>query len=239
MQMQGYVASSDPEVQAHVRRVRRVVAEVTRLSGAAPEDVWTLLRPRACFSTSRPRWTSPPIADDDEWAGGVVAGRADHRLPPDRTLMLDRSPASSTAAAARCSSRRPSSCSPPARSAARSSACSTRDDDFEDPPSEAVQARETIERATGRSAAPDAIVLVRLGAQAGTPRGPGQARAWSRRCATATSPRCRRSAAPGRRAADLARTGARPTSPVTFYAGADEEEAADALERAAGAASRA
>ncbi len=42
MQMQGYVASVDPEVQAHVRAAfGRVVAEVTRLSGAAPEHVWT------------------------------------------------------------------------------------------------------------------------------------------------------------------------------------------------------
>ena len=42
MQMQGYVASVDPEVQAHVRDAfGRVVAEVTQLSGAAPEDVWT------------------------------------------------------------------------------------------------------------------------------------------------------------------------------------------------------
>jgi len=41
MQMQGYVASVDPEVQAHVRAAfGRVVAEVTRLSGAAPQDVW-------------------------------------------------------------------------------------------------------------------------------------------------------------------------------------------------------
>ena len=42
-------------------------------------------------------------------------------------------------------------------------------DDFSDPRSESIQARDTIERTTGRSAAPDAIVLVRLGAEAGTP----------------------------------------------------------------------
>ena len=42
MQMQGHVASSDPEIQAHVRAAYgRVVAEVTQLSGATPEDVWT------------------------------------------------------------------------------------------------------------------------------------------------------------------------------------------------------
>jgi AcrR family transcriptional regulator len=41
MQMQGYVASSDPEIQAHVRRAfGGVIEEVTRLSGASGEDVW-------------------------------------------------------------------------------------------------------------------------------------------------------------------------------------------------------
>ncbi len=41
MQMQGYVASSDPEIQASVRRgFSGVVAEVTRLSGASEADVW-------------------------------------------------------------------------------------------------------------------------------------------------------------------------------------------------------
>ena len=39
-------------------------------------------------------------------------------------------------------------------------------DDFSDPRSESIQARDTIERTTGRSSAPDAIVLVRLGAEA-------------------------------------------------------------------------
>jgi AcrR family transcriptional regulator len=42
MQMQGYVASAEPEIQAHVREsFGRVVAEVTRLSGAEPMEVWT------------------------------------------------------------------------------------------------------------------------------------------------------------------------------------------------------
>jgi RND superfamily putative drug exporter len=47
-------------------------------------------------------------------------------------------------------------------------------DDFEDPAAEAVQAREEIARTTGRSAAPDALVLVRLGAEAGTPQAAGK-----------------------------------------------------------------
>jgi hypothetical protein len=42
-------------------------------------------------------------------------------------------------------------------------------DDFSDPQSESIQARDPIERTTGRSSAPDAVVLVRLGARAGTP----------------------------------------------------------------------
>src|SRR3954468_16343247 len=41
--------------------------------------------------------------------------------------------------------------------------------DFEDPDSQAVQARHLVAAATGRDAAPDALVLVRLGAPAGTP----------------------------------------------------------------------
>jgi uncharacterized membrane protein YdfJ with MMPL/SSD domain len=38
------------------------------------------------------------------------------------------------------------------------------DDDFEDPASEAIVARDALERATGRSASPDLVALVRLGA---------------------------------------------------------------------------
>jgi AcrR family transcriptional regulator len=41
MQMQGYVATTDPDIRAHVRAaLGEVVAEVTRLSGAEPEKVW-------------------------------------------------------------------------------------------------------------------------------------------------------------------------------------------------------
>ena len=44
------------------------------------------------------------------------------------------------------------------------------DDDFEDPASQAVQAREAVERATGRSASPDLVALVRLGAPVDSPQ---------------------------------------------------------------------
>src|ERR671933_259458 len=42
-------------------------------------------------------------------------------------------------------------------------------DDFSDPQSESIRARDTIEKTTGRSAAPDAVILVRLGAPADSP----------------------------------------------------------------------
>jgi uncharacterized membrane protein YdfJ with MMPL/SSD domain len=42
-------------------------------------------------------------------------------------------------------------------------------DDFEDPAAEAVEARHAVERATGRSASPDLVALVRLGAPVDTP----------------------------------------------------------------------
>jgi uncharacterized membrane protein YdfJ with MMPL/SSD domain len=44
------------------------------------------------------------------------------------------------------------------------------DDDFEDHGSESVLARDAVERATGRSASPDMVVLVRLGAPVDSPR---------------------------------------------------------------------
>jgi AcrR family transcriptional regulator len=68
MLMQGYVASSAPEIQAHVRgRYREVVDEVTRLSGAAAPEVWRffangmLLNVVAALDLEQ-------IADEDEWA---------------------------------------------------------------------------------------------------------------------------------------------------------------------------
>jgi uncharacterized membrane protein YdfJ with MMPL/SSD domain len=44
------------------------------------------------------------------------------------------------------------------------------DDDFEDHGSESVLARDAVERATGRSASPDMVVLVRLGAPVDSPQ---------------------------------------------------------------------
>ena len=42
MLMQGYAAVADPEIQEHVRRnYGGVVTEVARMSGAAPDEVWS------------------------------------------------------------------------------------------------------------------------------------------------------------------------------------------------------
>ena len=42
MLMHGYAAVSDPEIQAHVRRkYEEIVSEVTALSGATPDKVWS------------------------------------------------------------------------------------------------------------------------------------------------------------------------------------------------------
>jgi AcrR family transcriptional regulator len=68
MLMQGFVASSAPEIQTHVRRrYGELVDEVTRLSGATPPEVWRffangmLLNVVAALDLEQ-------IADEDEWA---------------------------------------------------------------------------------------------------------------------------------------------------------------------------
>ena len=68
MQMQGYVATDDPEIQTHVRDCfRSIVAEVTELSGAPPEDVWMFFaKGMLCNVTAALDLAS--MADEDEWA---------------------------------------------------------------------------------------------------------------------------------------------------------------------------
>jgi AcrR family transcriptional regulator len=68
MLMQGYVASSVPEIQTHVRRkYGELVAEVTSLSGATAREVWRffangmLLNVIAALGLEQ-------IAGEDEWA---------------------------------------------------------------------------------------------------------------------------------------------------------------------------
>jgi uncharacterized membrane protein YdfJ with MMPL/SSD domain len=57
------------------------------------------------------------------------------------------------------------------------------DDDFDPPSAEAVQARESIARATGASASPDVVALVRLGAPADSPAAQAKLRAVERAAA--------------------------------------------------------
>ena len=68
MQMQGYVASSDPEIQAHVRAaLGEVVAEVTRLSGAPGEAVWAFFAHGMLFNVTA-ALDLGAIADESPWA---------------------------------------------------------------------------------------------------------------------------------------------------------------------------
>lgn len=84
MQMQAYVASADPEIQAHVRRAYgETVAEVTALSGAAPEEVWTFFSHGMLLNVTA-ALDLAAIAEDDEWAAawtkaGEITGYRDGR----------------------------------------------------------------------------------------------------------------------------------------------------------------
>ena len=103
------------------------------------------------------------------------------------------------------------------------------DDDFEDPASEAVAAREAIVRATGQSAAPDAIALVRLGA----PVQSAQAQAKLRRVVEAMRDRdvAEVIALRGGRPRELISRDGRSTYVLaSFRAGSDEEAAVARIE---------
>src|SRR5919197_505939 len=68
MQMQGYVASAEPEIQAHVREnFGRIVAEVSRLSGAPPEKVWTFFSHGMLLNVTA-ALDLESIAGESEWA---------------------------------------------------------------------------------------------------------------------------------------------------------------------------
>jgi uncharacterized membrane protein YdfJ with MMPL/SSD domain len=101
-------------------------------------------------------------------------------------------------------------------------------DDFSDPQSESIRARDAIERSTGHSAAPDAVVLVRLGARAGTP----PAREKLDRILgliqddDVAAVRAQRGSRPGPL---LSKDGRTTYVAVTFYTAVDEDDAADAL----------
>ncbi|MGZ8650090.1 MAG: MMPL family transporter [Solirubrobacteraceae bacterium] len=105
----------------------------------------------------------------------------------------------------------------------------TSDDDFEDPGSESVVARATVERVTGRSASPDMVVLVRLGA----PIDSRQAQEKIRRVAAALQdPEVALVVAvrDGEPAELVSRDGRSTYLVATFAAGADEDATAERLQ---------
>jgi AcrR family transcriptional regulator len=67
-QMQSYAACSDPVIQAHVReRYGDLVKLVTRLSGAAPEEIWQFFSHGMLLNVIA-SLDLPAIADRDQWA---------------------------------------------------------------------------------------------------------------------------------------------------------------------------
>jgi AcrR family transcriptional regulator len=82
MQMQGYVASADREIQAHVREnFGRVVAEVTRLSGADPMAVWSFFSHGMLLNVTA-ALELDAIAGESDWAAawskaGSITGYGD------------------------------------------------------------------------------------------------------------------------------------------------------------------
>ena len=74
MQMQGYVATSDPDIQAHVRDCfERLVADVTELSGAEPEAVWGFFAHGMLLNVTQ-SLDLAAIADQSEWAASWCEG---------------------------------------------------------------------------------------------------------------------------------------------------------------------
>jgi AcrR family transcriptional regulator len=68
MMLQGFAASAVPEIQADVRRrYGEVVAEVTELSGAAPEEVWSFFANGMLLNVVA-TLDLRAIADTDDWA---------------------------------------------------------------------------------------------------------------------------------------------------------------------------
>jgi AcrR family transcriptional regulator len=68
MMMQGFVATSDPEIQEHVRRrFGDVAKEVARLSNVPPQDVWSFVA-NGMLLNVLVALDLEAIADQDEWA---------------------------------------------------------------------------------------------------------------------------------------------------------------------------
>jgi AcrR family transcriptional regulator len=78
MQMQGYVATSDPDIQAHVRECfERLVAEVTELSGADAGAVWAFFAQGMLLNVTQ-SLDLEAIADESEWAASWCQGLPMH-----------------------------------------------------------------------------------------------------------------------------------------------------------------
>jgi RND superfamily putative drug exporter len=109
------------------------------------------------------------------------------------------------------------------------------DDDFDPPGAEAVQARESIARATGASAAPDVVALVRLGAPADSAAGQARLRAVGR---AAAGPEVARVDAyePGGPRELVSKDGRSSYVAVTLRDGADSEPVVDRMEQLPGVA---
>jgi hypothetical protein len=74
MQMQGYFATSDPDIQAHVRDCfGRLVAEVTELSGADEASVWGFFAHGMLLNVTQ-SLDLEAIADKSEWAASWCQG---------------------------------------------------------------------------------------------------------------------------------------------------------------------
>ena len=74
MQMQGYVATSDPAIQSHVRSAfERLVAEVTELSGADAASVWAFFSQGMLLNVTQ-SLDLQAIAGESEWAAAWCDG---------------------------------------------------------------------------------------------------------------------------------------------------------------------
>ena len=83
MQMQGYVATSDPEIRAHVRsNYERLVREVTELSESDPGSVWTFFAQGMLLNVTQ-SLDLQAIADKSEWAASWCNGPPGSTHPPD------------------------------------------------------------------------------------------------------------------------------------------------------------
>src|SRR5215216_1009412 len=74
MQMQGYVATSDPDIRAHVRDCfERLVAEVTELSGADEASVWGFFAQGMLLNVTQ-SLDLRAIAGESHWAAAWCDG---------------------------------------------------------------------------------------------------------------------------------------------------------------------